>query len=468
MPVSGFDRDRRRVQHQRGRCARAARPHPLLPRSRAIQGLYHRRSAHAVLGGVQRVAEDPPPHAIFVLATTEVHKIPATVISRCQRHEFRRLPASTIAEFLAAQSAKEGLSAEREALMLISRQATGSLRDAISLLDQLASPGEKVTFERVQQIFGTAADEAVRVIVKALADQDIAQGLTVINRALDGGADPRQLARQIVEYLRGVLLSKVGDAAPPDGAVGDREETLQVARRLELAHILGAIHAFVQAASEGRPGPVPGLPLEIAFLEALHVPAPRPAPGGSAENPRPEAAARTKGTRTPPQAAPKVEKGAAAAERRSSSAAEEQTPSRHTLQPATTPESNAGPGFQAVMERWKEVLQVARQREPRIQALLNSCRPLGVEQGILVLGFRSDLLREKMEKGQNLVVVSATLQQVFQEPMGVRCVLLGEGGRDDARLTAPPALEDGGMVATALKDLGAHVVDVTPEPPESG
>jgi len=370
--------------------------------------------------------------------------------------------------------------------MLISRQATGSLRDAISLLDQLASTGDMVTLERVQQILGTAADEAVRVIVKALADQDIAQGLTVINRALDGGADPRQLARQIVEYLREVLLSKMGGAAPLDEAAGDGEASLEVAPRLELSHVLGAIHAFVQAASEGRPGPVPGLPLEIAFLEALHVPAPRPAPGGSTENPKPVAAARTKGTRTPPQAAPKAEKGAAAepslpkdgigraapggaaAERRSSSAAEEQAPSRHMLQPATRPESDPGPGFQAVMERWKDVLQVARQREPRIQALLNSCRPLGVEEGILVLGFRSDLLREKMEKGQNLVVVSATLQQVFQAPMGVRCVLLDEGGWDEARLSAPPALEDGGMVATALKDLGAHVVDVTPEPPESG
>jgi len=133
----------------------------------------------AAFNALLKTLEEPPAHAIFVLATTEVHKIPATVLSRCQRHEFRRLPIAVMIDYLQPMIETEGLQVEAEALEMITRQATGSLRDAISLLDQLASTGELVSLELAQVVLGTATTEAVRAVVKAMIEQDHAEGLTV-------------------------------------------------------------------------------------------------------------------------------------------------------------------------------------------------------------------------------------------------------------------------------------------------
>ena len=103
-----------------------------------------------------KTLEEPPPHAIFVLATTEIHKIPATVLSRCQRHEFRRVPVDEIVGQLKAIVKAEKIQAHDDALATIARQAGGGLRDAISLLDQLASAGTKITLQLTQTVLGTA------------------------------------------------------------------------------------------------------------------------------------------------------------------------------------------------------------------------------------------------------------------------------------------------------------------------
>src|SRR5512143_3868880 len=104
----------------------------------------------AAFNALLKTLEEPPQHAIFILATTEVHKIPATVLSRCQRHEFRRVPVTLILGLLKQKAGEEGLQVDEDALLMIARQATGSLRDAISLLDQLASTGQRVTLAEAQ------------------------------------------------------------------------------------------------------------------------------------------------------------------------------------------------------------------------------------------------------------------------------------------------------------------------------
>ncbi len=124
----------------------------------------------AAFNALLKTLEEPPRHAIFILATTEVHKIPATVLSRCQRHEFRRIPVVEIVSHLKILAQGEKIQIEDSALNLIARQATGSMRDSISLLDQLASSGQSITLEITQDILGTAANQAVIDLVTALAD----------------------------------------------------------------------------------------------------------------------------------------------------------------------------------------------------------------------------------------------------------------------------------------------------------
>ena len=170
---------------------------------------------HMLSGGafnaLLKTLEEPPPHAIFVLATTEIHKIPATVLSRCQRHEFRRVPVDAIIANLKYIVTAENLKADDEALTLIARQSAGGMRDAQSLLDQLASTGDQITLALAQMVLGTATSQTVLDVAASILDLDPAHGLEAVHKALDSGADPRSLARQIVEYMRGLMLIQMGN-----------------------------------------------------------------------------------------------------------------------------------------------------------------------------------------------------------------------------------------------------------------
>jgi DNA polymerase-3 subunit gamma/tau len=176
----------------------------------------------AAFNALLKTLEEPPPHAIFILATTEPHKIPATVLSRCQRHEFRRIPLADIVAHLEDIARDEDLQVEPDALALIARQSTGSMRDSISLLDQLASSGGEITLEMAQSVLGAATSQAVIDVTQALLDGDPGAGLDHIHRALDSGSDPRQFARQIVDYLRSLLLIKMGNASQIDATTETR------------------------------------------------------------------------------------------------------------------------------------------------------------------------------------------------------------------------------------------------------
>jgi DNA polymerase-3 subunit gamma/tau len=152
-----------------------------------------------------KTLEEPPSHVIFVLATTEPHKIPATIVSRCQRFDFRRIPLSEIAGWLTHIAEQEGLKVEPAALEYIARQGSGSMRDAISLLDQLTAYGsDTITLAQVQVVLGIAASQSVAELADNLIDGDLARGLELIDRVVGEGTEPRQYTREFVEYLRGV------------------------------------------------------------------------------------------------------------------------------------------------------------------------------------------------------------------------------------------------------------------------
>ena len=223
----------------------------------------------AAINALLKTLEEPPQHAIFVLATTEVHKIPATVLSRCQRHEFRRIPVKEIIENLKMLADEEKIQAEPEAFNLVARQATGSMRDAISLLDQLASAGKSITLQLAQDVLGTATSQAVLDVIEAMLKHQSAQGLEAIHRSLDSGSDPRQFARQIVDYLRSLLLVAMGNAAQVEATPELRTQMARHAQALTLAELLRIIQAFNQAAMETRSSWQPALPLEMAFVEAI-------------------------------------------------------------------------------------------------------------------------------------------------------------------------------------------------------
>jgi DNA polymerase-3 subunit gamma/tau len=220
-----------------------------------------------------KTLEEPPEHVIFVLATTEPEKIPPTITSRCQRFDFKRIKLADITQRLAFIVSQEGLEAEPAALEYIARQGSGSMRDAISLLDQLtAYSSETITLEVVRNVLGAVASQSVTALVDALLDQNVAGGLDIINQLVGDGVDPRQFAHEIVEYLRSLMLVKLGDGANLLNLPEEMLTTMQSqSAGTESSAIVRATTLFNNALVDIKSGllDIPQLPLELAFVEAV-------------------------------------------------------------------------------------------------------------------------------------------------------------------------------------------------------
>jgi DNA polymerase-3 subunit gamma/tau len=186
-----------------------------------------------------KTLEEPPPHVIFVLATTEPHRLPATILSRCQRFDFHRASLSQIQSKLTKICQEEGIHIEPAALDLIARSATGSFRDAESLLDQLAAYGDsQITLAYVRAILGASSTQAVGELVGYLTGRQIAEGLKLIDRVVGEGADLRQFTRDLVDYLRGLLLIKAGTPQLLEVTAETLEEMQAQAKALSLGDLV--------------------------------------------------------------------------------------------------------------------------------------------------------------------------------------------------------------------------------------
>ncbi|MFN2169194.1 MAG: DNA polymerase III subunit gamma/tau, partial [Anaerolineae bacterium] len=232
--------------------------------------------AHMLTGpafnALLKTLEEPPPHVIFALVTTEPHKIPATISSRCQQFDFRRIPLQATMDRLSYIAEQEGVTIEPAALEFIALKGTGALRDAVSLLDQLASYGDEITIDQVRMVLGSVSSEAAGNLVTYWADGDVAGGLDMINRAIGDGADPRQFGREVVEYLRGLLLIKEGAGTRLLNATLEQAAQMEsLAAKITTEQLLHTIQLFNHAATDLKSGlqTIPQLPLEMALVESM-------------------------------------------------------------------------------------------------------------------------------------------------------------------------------------------------------
>jgi DNA polymerase III subunit gamma/tau len=402
----------------------------------------------AAFNALLKTLEEPPPHAIFILATTEIHKIPATVLSRCQRHEFRRVPVGEITRQLTNICKSEGIDFEPDALTTIARQSAGGMRDAISLLDQLASTGETITIALTQSVLGTAASASVLALVDAIQTANPAAGLESIHAALDAGADPRSLARQIVDYLRAVLLVQMGNAKQVEAPSDVRARMVVHAGAFSTSDVLRMMKAFNAAATDLRGGWQPALSLELAFAEALEPAAAIPATSAPAQTTPPRQTPVSAGKETTlPQ-----KQVASSLKLDSASKASQEKPAG---QSASAGSSAGSVTIEQVNQIWKQmVTAIKQQKNSQLEALLNSTRSREVTEGVLVLGFASDVLKSKMDNPEMLEATRLALHEFLGVDMPVRTVVVSPGGK-----TAPNEVSPGGMVAAALEN-GGEIVDI--------
>src|SRR5262245_6254778 len=251
----------------------------------------------AAFNALLKTLEEPPGHALFILATTENHKVPATILSRCQRFTFNRHTVGATIAHLRAIAGAEGFTLEAGAPEAIARAATGSMRDALSILDQLmAYGGETITLEQVRGLLGAAESQEVAALVEALIVGDTSGALRAVAGVAEQGADLRQFARDLVERLRALMLLKAGgDSELLDVTQDELAEIQRQAAACDLGALLGWVKLFSELDYKLRTSPYGQLPLEMAIVEAIAAPAPSAAaparPPATPARPAPRSAA---------------------------------------------------------------------------------------------------------------------------------------------------------------------------------
>ena len=387
-----------------------------------------------------KTLEEPPSHVIFILATTDVQKVPATVISRCQRFDFRRIPQREMVKHLQAICQAEGRRIELDALNAIARYATGCMRDAISLLDQLMAYGsETITAQQVEAMLGTVPGAAIARLVHALALHDPAAGLNVIGDLSTTGVELRELARQTVDYLRALLLVQLGDS---ESLIDLPSETIremaQQARQFEPAALLRAIRLFNQAVVDlrGNLQGVPQLALELAVVDAALDGAAQAQTAGS-ERP---AAAVVGPLRGAAVASPTMAKSAAAPAEGHATAAPVQTsaaagaaplpPAPGPAAPAMaspaapaprTPEmAVAGDKLTLLRQNWARVKELLQDRRRALLGILTGgVRFLAIEQSEVIIGYDASKQGANYNARRLLEPDNkATLEAVLSEVLG--------------------------------------------------
>ena len=401
----------------------------------------------AAFNALLKTLEEPPNHAMFILATTEIHKVPATILSRCQRYTFNRHNVTDTVVHLREIAVQEGITLEDGAAEAIARAATGSMRDALSIFDQLMSyGGGTITLQQIQGLLGVTAAQEITALSEALLRADVGGALAVVARVAAQGADIRQFSRDIVNHLRLVMLVKADPQGTElDVAESEAESIRSQAQRVQMSALVAWLRRLSELDFELRTSPYGQLPLELAVVEAIAAPqaaatAPAPAPARMpspvapaprAEQPRPET------TRPPEQPRPAEQPRAA-----------EQPvppPVRHDAVPSAQPQpvpvapraaeerSDAAAPLMGeripfvdvtdLSERWPAIVRDIRAKNRNLEALIKSgIHPFDVTDDTVTLKTDTDWLLAKVQERPNLLLIEQILERHTGKVYRIRSV----------------------------------------------
>ena len=401
----------------------------------------------AACNALLKTLEEPPPHVIFVLATTEAHKVLPTIVSRCQRFNFHRLRQSDIVDKLKLICKKEKIHIEPSSLELIARAATGSLRDAENILQQMiAYYGNRIELDQIQAELGMGWDSRVRELARCVVNRDVGAGLRTVNNLNSDGADLRQFNLGLVEYLRGLLLVRSGCGEALDATSEDLAEMSSLATNAPMDYLLRAVKSF--SGIDFRSNNYSALSLEIALLDCAL--SSQPAKQQPTVATPPEAVHAPEMTEPPDR----TEADIPVAVDPHSVAPEDGSEVPATMSSSSVPGEDVPRDIDYVRSRWREFIKSLRGEgsSGNLDAFLRSaCDPLDLVDDTLVLGFRYPFHKEKIEDGKYRHLVEKKLKEVFGQPYKVQCVLV------DSRTEVSSKARTENPVIKAALEMGARI-----------
>lgn len=412
-----------------------------------------------------KTLEEPPGHVIFILATTEPHKIPVTVLSRCQRFDFRSIGIHDIVERLEKVVHELAIEADKEALNLIARAAEGGMRDALSLLDQSISFGsDKITLENVNMVLGTVDSEFLFKMAECIAGYNVQSGLELVDELVRQGKDVKQFARDLTYYLRNLLMVAVC-GNPVDllqVSQNELDSIKKIAAQMKTPRIIDLIELFNAAEREAKWTSQPRLVLELAVIKACEKTL-QPefnqlqerishleqliAQGRSF---KPDA---TETKRT--TALPYGSETKAGLEKRAKTAG----------QSVSGPDTHKNPvrgvcdvDIKTVRDSWQDILQRIKKVRMSARAFLLEGTPEKIADGCLVLTFPPEygFHKDKVEQQENRAAIEQVIKDVTGSEVRIKCKFNNEG--DAGAVKSSNQREE--FIEEAAKWFGGDVLEI--------
>jgi DNA polymerase-3 subunit gamma/tau len=390
-----------------------------------------------------KTLEEPPDHVKFIFATTEGHKVPVTIRSRCQQYDFRLIPHRLIAERVRAILDAEALAADDEAISVVAREAAGSMRDALTLLDQLvAISDDRITADTVAASLGIAAREALYNVARAVLEGDGAGVVGAIDGLADKSVDMQHFARQLLQLVRDLVVLKLGAGDPAEWVPEERESAEALIADIDILELQRAFRATSIVMDEMAHSPNPKLMLEmglvrvatrpplqavselVARLEALQ--ANPGTAGGSSSGPRPR---KTNPTPTTRPAKPKAEANPEAKPTPTAKSETEPEPEPQDTDQPILPATKHSGGFhtssgevltpirRAALQEWEELVGALEQQQPALAAVLEHGIPKAVGPDRIVLSFKGGSFYGRQAESPESI---AAIARIAEQQLGAR------------------------------------------------
>jgi DNA polymerase-3 subunit gamma/tau len=360
-----------------------------------------------------KTLEEPPSHAVFILATTEAHKVPETIISRTQRFNFHPISAPEITKHLRDIATAENVDVDEPALELIATGARGGFRDAISAFDQVASSGTRpITIEVVRSLLGYSDGELIGGISQAIANSDAKSAIIGLSELVAGGAQPGQLTLQLIEQWRSIMICSTGAVEYIDGIVGNLSKAVTPTRAAQiLAGLLEVSRSYA---------PREALEAAVVLLSA------------------------------PAQVIEAVASAPITAAANASRPAAKANPTASVSKPGDP----AGSATRDI-ERWPKVVMLIKQKHNSLAALL-AMYPIEVTSDGILIKSRFNFHRDLFMKSQNRSAIEAIVEKVYGRPIPVTAITEDGPGKTSAKAKIDSSTE---LISSALEILGGEVVE---------
>jgi DNA polymerase-3 subunit gamma/tau len=406
-----------------------------------------------------KTIEEPPANVVFVFATTAPQDVPPTILSRCQRFEFKRIPFNDLVDTMTTISEKEGLEMEKEAIYTLARKADGSLRDSLSLLDQMiAFGGKKITKKIVDQTLGLVEQEVYFDLTKIILEKDSKKGLELLEDLIDSGIDLQEFVTGFLEHLRNLLVAKVGGKSEKLFDLSEHyiERYRNKAENFSETDLLRMIRIVVDLGYTLKRTIEPRIHLEVSLLKLISMDSSvaietllerlgqAGSEGGGIEYkvPSRKEISKTK-----------------------DSIQQEDSEPEEDLKP---PEQNSlSLNLENLKASWPEVLNKVKERKASLWSCLSHAEIVSLDNGVVLLEFSNgnEFHKKQVEKKENLKEIREIMNQVFPGDLRINFLMNEKKtnpqqkspvARDDFHYHDIPGLKD------IIDNLGGEIIDKKP------